>query len=112
MSKIAARWFGAAISIVIAISLGTAAPAQADSFITCPSGRVGVATTVTSCAFADSVRDAWLHQDGQVITAYSPVTNMSYAMYCDSEYTAHMDSGIVVDATRCEGGNDAVVVFW
>ncbi|MCV7229096.1 hypothetical protein [Mycolicibacterium komossense] len=99
-------------SVVVAIGLTSAAPAKAEVFITCPSGRDGVATVVTSCAFADNVRYAWLNQDGQVITAYSPVTSMFYTMYCDAGYTAHMDSGIVVDATRCEGGNDAVVVIW
>jgi len=81
-------------------------------FLTCPSGRDGVATSVTSCEFADNVRRAYLDQGGPVVMAYSPVTGNVYNMQCVSGFTAHMNNGLVVDAVRCVGGNNAVVVLW
>ncbi|OBK45596.1 hypothetical protein A5657_02985 [Mycobacterium kubicae] len=85
---------------------------HADVFIACPSGRDGVATSVTSCEFADNVRRAWLAQYGPVVMAYSPVTGNVYDMQCAGGFTAHMNNGLVVDAVRCVGGNNAVVVVW
>ena len=105
---------------LLLLGLGTAigaaiihAPAaKADPFIACPSGRDGVATTVTSCEFADNVRRAYFDQYGQVVMAYSPVTGNVYDMQCASGFTAHMNNGLVVDSVRCVGGNNAVVVLW
>ena len=95
-----------------AAAVGMSAPARADVFIACPSGRDGVATSVTSCEFADNVRRAWFSQYGPVVLAYSPVTGNVYDMQCAGGFTAHMNSGLVVDAVRCVGGNNAVVVVW
>jgi hypothetical protein len=45
----------------LAVSILTSALVHADGvFIACPSGRDGVATSVTSCEFADNVRRAYL----------------------------------------------------
>ena len=86
-------------------------PAQAESFIGCGYGA-GIATSVTSCEFAQNVRYAWFHQPGRIIEAYSPVTGQYYSMYCDPNYTARMDTGRVYNSVHCEGGNNAVVVIW
>lgn len=102
----------AALAGAAAVAVALAPPAQAETFIMCPSGRSGVATNVTSCAFADSVRASYLAQGGPVITAYSPVTGMSYAMQCQGGFFAAMNNGVVVDSIRCAGGNNAVVVAW
>jgi hypothetical protein len=97
----------------LAVSILTSALAHADwGFIMCPSGHDGVATEVTSCAFADNVRRAWLDQYGPVVLAYSPVTGNVYDMQCAGGFTAHMNNGMVIDAVRCVGGNNAVVVLW
>jgi hypothetical protein len=54
----------------LTVSILTSALAHADEgFIMCPSGHDGVATEVTSCAFADNVRRAWLDQYGPVARA-------------------------------------------
>jgi hypothetical protein len=42
----------------LAAMLGMAAPAHAEGILVCPSGHSGVATTLTSCPFADNVRSA------------------------------------------------------
>jgi hypothetical protein len=97
----------------LSVSILTSALAHTDDvFIACPSGRDGVATSVTSCEFADNVRRAWLDQYGPVVLAYSPVTGNVYDMQCAGGFTAHMNNGLVVDAVRCVGGNNAVVVLW
>lgn len=68
-------------SAATALTMATAAPAHADElFIGCPSGHSGVATTVTSCAFAENVRYNYIAQGGQIVTAYSPVTGRYYNM--------------------------------
>ena len=111
------------LNIAAAISTGlaatgltlAAAPAQAapvDYFIACPSGHSGVATTVTSCAFAENVRYSYLQQYGQVITAYSPVTGMYYNMQCAPGFIAHLKYGPTVPSVRCVGGNNAVVIVF
>lgn len=82
------------------------------SFTACPPGRDGVATSVTSGEFADNVRRAYLDQDDQVVLAYSPVTGDMYNMQCAAGFTAHMTNGLVIDAVRCVGGNNAVVILW
>jgi hypothetical protein len=104
------------IGLVVAGAIGAAAlaaPAQADEgFIVCPDGRSGVATTVTSCAFARNVRSAYLNQDGPIVVAYSPVTDVAYNMQCQGGFTAYLVGGAIVDSVRCVGGNNAVVVLF
>lgn len=89
---------------------GAALPtANAEEFTVCPSGRTGVATDDTSCAFAENVRSAWLAQPGNVVTAFSPVTQQTYTMQCASTVT---DSWPV--AERCVGVNSygvGLIVF-
>ncbi|MFT4201386.1 serine/threonine-protein kinase [Gordonia sp. (in: high G+C Gram-positive bacteria)] len=86
---------------VTATETPTLATPPADS--TPCDNTVGVGTTVTSCPFAASVRDAYLAAgskgQARTVSAYSPVTGQSYSMSCLPE------RGIVV----CRGGNDAVV---
>jgi hypothetical protein len=89
-----------------------APPPDHGAFAICPSGHSGVATTVTSCAFADNVRSAYLVQGGPTVLAYSPVTGDTYTMECIGGFTAHLSDGRVVQAVRCAGGNNAVVVVW
>ena len=99
----------------LAIGLGMAAPANAyvdETFLICPSHRSGVATSVTSCAFADNVRYAYRTQPGQVVTAYSPVTGQYYTMQCGEGFTAQLTNGALVNSARCVGGNNAVVIVW
>src|ERR1700748_1235134 len=100
------------IAAPLAGSIVTSAVARADVFIPCPSGRDGIATPVTSCEFADNVRSAYLGRYGPLIKAYSPVTGNVYEMQCAGGFTAQMNNGVVVDAARCVGGNNAVVVVW
>lgn len=103
-----------ALAVTLGLSLGIAAPAQADAqevFYECPSGHSGVVTMVTSCDFADNVRANFYRQDGWLIDAYSPVTGQFYTMQC-GPYLADMTDAIQIRATRCAGGNNAVVVFW
>lgn len=97
----------------LSVSVMTSALGHADTFpfIMCPSGRDGVASAVTSCPFADMVRLAYLTQPGDVVTAYSPITEQSYVMTCHP-ITAHFTNGMTVDGNECEGGNDADVVVW
>ena len=103
---------GAAAALA-AVSLAPSANAYVDEpFIVCPSGGSGVATSVTSCAFADNVRYSYLTQPGQVVTAYSPVTGQSYTMQCGEGFVAHLNNGATVRSARCVGGNNAVVVLW
>jgi len=89
------------------------APPGRGRFIVCPSGRDGVASAVTSCAFADNVRRVYYNQ-GQPdsLVAYSPVTDESYLMQCFGPYRATFTDGDVQDVVKCVGGNDAEVVVW
>lgn len=89
-----------------------APPQNEGNFVICPSGHAGVATPVTSCAFADNVRRSYLIQGGPEVLAYSPVTGETYTMECNGGFTAHLSDGEVLQAVRCTGGNDAVVVVW
>lgn len=82
------------------------------TFFVCPDGHSGVATGVTSCQFAMNVRGSYLSNGGPEVIAYSPVTGQSYDMECVTGYTAHLSTGRTVDAVRCVGGNDAVVILW
>ena len=103
-----------AVAVAAAVSLAPSASAYTgnEAFLVCPSGRSGVATSVTSCAFADNVRHSYLTQHGQVVTAYSPVTGHSYTMQCAEGFVASLNNGSVVRSARCVGGNNAVVVIW
>ena len=108
--KLIAGVMGAA---AIAATVSLAPSANADEvFSVCPSGRSGVATTVTSCAFAEDVRYSYLSQGGPVVTAYSPMTGQFYNMQCGGGFRAYLNDGEVVRSVRCVGGNNAVVVLW
>jgi hypothetical protein len=68
-------------------------------------GTSAVGSTVTSCEFAEVVRSAYVNQPRRggtvVISAYSPVTNMTYRMTCRGNHVV-----------ACEGGNAAVVYLY
>ncbi|MBB1030921.1 hypothetical protein G6027_08465 [Dietzia sp. SLG310A2-38A2] len=68
--------------------------------------RSGRGTTVTSCPFAEEVRDAYLgagHRGGAAeINASSPVTGVTYSMECAPDR----------DAVVCRGGDNAVVYLY
>ncbi|MFW0796253.1 serine/threonine-protein kinase [Gordonia sp. CPCC 205515] len=67
---------------------------------------VAIGTSITSCPFAQAVRDEYLRTgptgQARTIVAYSPVTGSSYSMACTPE-------GSVV---ACRGGNDALVYVY
>ena len=97
------------------IGLAFALPAHAHAdylFNVCPSGQSGVASLVTSCPFADNVRQSWYLYPGTVQNVYSPVTGGVYTMYCYGGQSVTFASGIRRIAVRCDGGNEAAVVFW
>lgn len=77
-----------------------ATPDGVEDFTVCPSGRSGVASADTSCAFADNVRSSWYGSSGSTIIAYSPVTDQRYVMHCAPAVTDAW-----VDAMRCAGTN-------
>jgi hypothetical protein len=89
-----------------------AAPPVNGAFLVCPDGHSGVATGVTSCQFAMNVRTSYLSQGGPEVIAYSPVTGQSYDMECLAGFTANLNNGRTVNAVRCVGGSDAVVILW
>ena len=104
----------AAAAVTTAPAWGLAGPARADeSFDTCPSGNSGVATSVTSCAFADNVRGQYFAEGGgrTLLVVDSPVTGEKYEVRCDPAIS-HFNDGTSKTTVRCTGGNDAVVVFW
>lgn len=97
----------------MATALGLAAPAQADVFVMCPSGREGVVGGHTSCAFAENVRAAFYASGmNNIVTAYSPVTGERYTMACTGRYPAYFNTGETLISTRCYGGANAEVVLW
>lgn len=98
----------------LGLLLTLAPSAQANEpFLTCPSGRSGVATTVTSCAFADNVRLSYFSQGAGSVLAYSPTTGQMYDMWCTPGYVSTLSTWPwQVTSVRCVGGSDAVVVFW
>src|ERR1700742_3704125 len=102
----------AAAAPMVAVGLASAAHAD-ESFDICPSGHSGVATSVTSCAFADNVRSQYFAEGGgrTMVVAYSPVTGEQYEVRCDPS-VSHFSDGTSKTTVRCTGGNDAVVVFW
>lgn len=93
------------------LAVAVAPQAHAYLFAVCPSGLSGIATTVTSCPFADNVRAAFFASPSTRITAYSPVTGGVYYMSCYPNMTVTLNTGTRL-AVECDGGNDAVVVFW
>ncbi|NDK90453.1 serine/threonine protein kinase [Gordonia desulfuricans] len=62
-----------------------------------------IGTTVTSCPFAQAVRDAYrgsgTYGQARTVQAFSPVTGLPYQMACTPEGSA----------VTCRGGNNAVV---
>lgn len=85
----------------VASSSAAAAPASpaGTSVKSCASGVT--ANSVTSCPFAESVRDEYYGSGGgRSVSAYSPTTGQAYAMSCSG-------SGPVT----CRGGNNAQVTF-
>jgi hypothetical protein len=68
------------------------------------SGGISV-NSVTSCPFAENVESAWDSSGDSgsgTVTAYSPVTNQTYTMYCTPS-----DTGYEI----CTGGNNAYAEF-
>lgn len=110
--KIVRKFFSAVM--LSAAALLAAPQAQADGiFIACPDGHSGVATPVTSCAFAANVARAYFGSYGAtLVNAYSPVTGQVYTMQCAGGFTADLSSGWSVRAARCVGGNNAVVIVY
>ncbi len=80
----------------------SAAPEPLEHFTICPSGLSGVASDDTSCAFADSVRRSWYSSPGDIISAYSPVTQQVYTMRCTPASTTAWPA-----AKRCVGVNSS-----
>jgi hypothetical protein len=77
----------------------SAAAPGGTSVKTCANGIT--ANSVTSCPFAESVKDAYYSSGGSSsVSAYSPTTGQAYAMSCSG-------SGPVT----CRGGNNAQVTF-
>jgi hypothetical protein len=70
------------------------------------SGNCGGSLSVgpnTTCAFAENVEYAYFAEIGSgsgTVTAYSPVTEKLYSMYCTAG-----------EPHECSGGNDATVYF-
>lgn len=57
--------------------------------------------SVTSCEFAQNVRDEYYRSGGSSsISAYSPATGQTYSLSCSGS-----------SATTCSGGNGAQVIF-
>jgi hypothetical protein len=102
--------FGAALTAGALIGPGTA-NAITEIFLPC-GGGAGVATTVTSCGFAQNVRAAYFTQPGPVVTAWSPAMNRYYDMQCQAGFVATFSNGMSVNSARCVGGDNAVVVVW
>jgi hypothetical protein len=104
---------GGLAAAAVALGLATAGPANAitETFLPC-GGGAGVATSVTSCGFAQNVRWAYFHQLGPVVTAYSPAMDQYYNMQCQAGFVATFGNGMSVNSARCVGGDNAVVVVW
>jgi hypothetical protein len=97
----------------VALGLATAGSANAitETFLPC-GGGAGVATTVTSCCFAQNVRAAYFTQPGPAATACSPAMDRYYNMQCQAGFVATFSNGMSVNSARCVGGDNAVVVVW
>ncbi|GAA2418500.1 hypothetical protein [Mycolicibacterium llatzerense] len=113
MIRKAMVFLGLVVCWLIPMVAFLALPARADTpFVMCPSGRAGVATAVTSCAFADNVRRGYFSQGSGEVIAYSPVTGGLYDMWCQPGYRAAFSDGAVVTSALCVGGSNAAVVVW
>lgn len=101
----------AALSVAVLTAVGVlwlATEARAETFTTCPSGLSGVATTDTSCAFADNVRRSFYLQPSWTIITTSPVTGKFYTMQCSRTVT---DVWEWDNPKRCVGVNDSGAVL-
>lgn len=72
--------------------------------------KSAIATNVTSCEFAMSVKEAYQGNPRPTVRAYSPVTRLWYDMTCATGVSVARSSGQVVSAVVCAGGNNAKVV--
>lgn len=80
-----------------------------DTFRMCDD-KSAIATNVTSCEFAMSVKEAYQGNPSPTVRAYSPVTRLWYNMTCAQGVPVVRSSGQVVTAVVCAGGNNAKVV--
>lgn len=98
---------------VLAVLIPMPTLARADGlFIECPSGRDGIASAVTTCPFADNVRRAYFTQDGNVVVAYSPVTDRSGLRNDVLPVYRTLHQRPKSGRDRVRWGNDADVVVW
>lgn len=101
------------LAALAGLALAAAPTAHADYvFAVCPSGQSGIVTNVTSCPFADSVRRSYLSYPATYVAAYSPVTGQDYVMACNANTVVNVGGLGNRLGVRCDGGNNAVVVFW
>ena len=84
-----------------ASGIAMASPASADNFAVCASGKSGLATADTSCAFGEIVHRARYSEPGTIVTTYSPVTNQPYTMQCTTTPTNFWPT-----AQHCVGVNN------
>ncbi|WP_333618344.1 hypothetical protein [Dietzia sp.] len=70
-------------------------------------GRAATGSSVTTCGFANAVRDAYAGSGAgggpRTVSAFSPTTGQSYSMYCAPAGT---------NVVQCTGGNNAVVYVY
>lgn len=100
--------------LLVALSICFAAPAGATENVLACGPHAGVATTVTSCPFANNVARAFFAQGPGDVIAYSPVTGSAYDMWCTTGWTITVNTWPwnSSSAARCVGGDDAVVWVW
>lgn len=103
-----------AAAATTALFAGSQADAKAEyQFTVCGSGYSGVATSVTSCAFADSARSTWYAEGGPgYMVAYSPTTGLTYGMNCQADQIITLAYQGQRLGVLCQGGHGAAVVFW
>lgn len=105
---------GCLLAVGIGASVSVPPAGATEPVYVCPGGVSGVATTVTSCQFAQNVRASYFEQgQGRYIQAYSPVTGDMYDMSCVPGMSITLNSWPwEAVAARCAGGSDAVVWIW
>jgi hypothetical protein len=83
---------------------GQGGPAAAMSYCGSPADQGGISVNAdTSCPFAENVESAWESSGGAgSVTAYSPVTGLTYTMSCTASGTGY---------EVCTGGDNAYVEF-
>jgi hypothetical protein len=81
-----------------------AAPAAGLSYCGSPADQGGISVnSVTSCPFAENVESAWESSgDASSVTAYSPVTGLTYTMSCTASGTGY---------EVCTGGDNSYLEF-